>query len=86
MEVPVDEVALAKVVVATVPAGENVFPVKVSVATKLFVFRSIILAAPEERLTTRKVRFDPVSEQNCETDPCGGVKICVLSSSSKSAV
>ena len=62
------------------------FPVSVKVATRLFVDRSITLAAPEELFTTRKVKFEPVSEQNCAVEPCGGTMICVLSSNSRSAL
>ena len=65
---------------------QNPVRVRVKVATRLLVFRSITLAAPEERLTTRNVRLDPTLEQNWVVDPCGGLMICVRSSSSKSAL
>ena len=64
VEVAVEEEATLNVAEVTVPDGENVFPVSVKVATRLFVARSILLATPDELLTTRKVRFEPVSEQN----------------------
>ena len=64
-----EEEELLKRAEVTVPEGENVFPVRVSVATRLFAVKSITLEAPEERLTARKVKLDPVSEQNCAVEP-----------------
>ena len=59
VDVAVEDDALLKIAELVVPEGENVFPVNVSVATRLLAFRSITLAAPDERLTTLKVRLEP---------------------------